>query len=817
MCQVHRDIKPENILFDRAGVAKLVDFGFAKKHELHSSISALSSLEEPARFAISPCGTPGFVAPEVLRHTGYNCAVDMWALGVIAYMALFGASPFSDAKASVGEVGKPLAKGGAGGGKGSSAMPRAPEAEELAAETPRALGAAAPSPLLPPLAEASSEKEKGSEKEKEKEKEPTEEAKPDDSLGDSLGCTVEPLDLSDADPAALISAVKLGDSPSKQTDPPHEHRASGTAAAAAPADMCSFRGALPPPPIARVASLRPTPLQPLHVPSSPSPLSPPPEPLGSAGSANSAISAKSAISANSAGSTGSTGSAVSGLGQGSVQGTADESEKAHAELPSSEPVNPSPPLLDPSRRSRSRSGLNLPEGPLLRQVLAPDSPTLGKRTLLSRTAVGLFAFPDPRVDPRSKDVSGAARDLISALLQVDPLSRLTAEQALEHPWFAEGATPPRRRAPGDGSRPGLGGPLMGAAGGGSGSGSASGRFTRRGTSRERLRSGEGMLNHSYASTGGAVPLPRRAHGAAARDDDDDDDDDEGARSAESSSFTRELVGEQAGGSPTCSPLGARAGGRTRLDDSPVGQRAGRPGGRAEGGGQQWERKSGENTPPELARPLSIGSSPIGLRAAAPAARPDDSPVGMRHSGRPASSQGDCSPLGASPVGYRAGGGGAGRGIRFPRPRSRGGESGEEGSSEPHEDGSVRPEATGPDPISREDSFGGVGRIARAGAAGAGRPFSGQGAVLGRAAAQRLWCGDSHEGTAEGGEASHGSRLGAAPRAASARAHPGAAPSLGSRGSSRSILPQSSSDDDSDDDQGSFVRGAGRLVRRGPAR
>ena len=60
---VYRDLKLENILMDSQGHIILTDFGLSKFFDEQSSLMK------------TPCGTPGFVAPEVLGHTGYNCAV----------------------------------------------------------------------------------------------------------------------------------------------------------------------------------------------------------------------------------------------------------------------------------------------------------------------------------------------------------------------------------------------------------------------------------------------------------------------------------------------------------------------------------------------------------------------------------------------------------------------------------------------------------------------------------------------------------------------------------------------------------------------
>lgn len=80
---VHRDIKPENLLMahktDDADV-KLVDFGFA-------AVANGFNLTEP-------CGTPAYVAPEILEGRPYGKPVDMWSFGVLLYILLCGGPPF---------------------------------------------------------------------------------------------------------------------------------------------------------------------------------------------------------------------------------------------------------------------------------------------------------------------------------------------------------------------------------------------------------------------------------------------------------------------------------------------------------------------------------------------------------------------------------------------------------------------------------------------------------------------------------------------------------------------------------------------------
>jgi serine/threonine protein kinase len=80
---VYRDLKPENILLDEMGHIKLADFGLAKDH-----------VTEVDSGATSLCGTPEYLAPEVLARKGHGTAVDWWGLGMVLYEMLTGLPPW---------------------------------------------------------------------------------------------------------------------------------------------------------------------------------------------------------------------------------------------------------------------------------------------------------------------------------------------------------------------------------------------------------------------------------------------------------------------------------------------------------------------------------------------------------------------------------------------------------------------------------------------------------------------------------------------------------------------------------------------------
>lgn len=79
---IHRDLKPDNLLLGDGLRVKIADFGISSKiqgDDLRNTV----------------CGTPRFIAPEILGGNGYSFEADVWAAGCIMYILLIGAYPFT--------------------------------------------------------------------------------------------------------------------------------------------------------------------------------------------------------------------------------------------------------------------------------------------------------------------------------------------------------------------------------------------------------------------------------------------------------------------------------------------------------------------------------------------------------------------------------------------------------------------------------------------------------------------------------------------------------------------------------------------------
>lgn len=76
---IYRDLKPENIVLDKNGYIKLTDFGLAKEN-----------IGDDSGCTQTFCGTPEYLAPEIIRGDKYGKGVDVWCMGILLFEMLFG-------------------------------------------------------------------------------------------------------------------------------------------------------------------------------------------------------------------------------------------------------------------------------------------------------------------------------------------------------------------------------------------------------------------------------------------------------------------------------------------------------------------------------------------------------------------------------------------------------------------------------------------------------------------------------------------------------------------------------------------------------
>uniref|UniRef100_A0A7S1U765 cGMP-dependent protein kinase n=1 Tax=Phaeomonas parva TaxID=124430 RepID=A0A7S1U765_9STRA len=90
----YRDLKPENLMVDNRGYLVLIDFGFAKRVPWITKTETGESVYHARTFTM--CGTPEYIAPELILNQGHDHSVDLWAIGCIIFEIIAGHTPFQN-------------------------------------------------------------------------------------------------------------------------------------------------------------------------------------------------------------------------------------------------------------------------------------------------------------------------------------------------------------------------------------------------------------------------------------------------------------------------------------------------------------------------------------------------------------------------------------------------------------------------------------------------------------------------------------------------------------------------------------------------